>query len=668
MSSGFGLSIDFGTSNTVAVLRWPDGRVRPLLFDGSPVLSSAVCLTPGRRILVGADAHSAAGSAPEGFEPTPKRCIDESVVLLAGTELGVAEVIGSVLRRVADEARRTAGLDVDDVVLTYPAAWGRRRREVLLAAAAGVGLGSPRLVPEPVAAAAAHVLATAGAGLPVGRAVLVYDLGAGTFDAAVVRRDGTGCTVLGCAGLTDAGGLDVDAALVAHLGRACADSDPAAWQRLVAPRSPADRRARRQLWDDVRAAKETLSRTATANVHVPLLDRDVPVGREQFDQLARPILARTVAASRAALDTAGVPAAELAGVVLVGGSSRIPLAATLLHQALGIAPTIGEQPELVVAEGALAAAGIDAATAGTDHATAGTDHAAAGTDHAATAGAGLAGATPSIDPATPPRRRVRVAAAVAASVALLVALTLTLTAQRGGADASAGARGPSTPGTREPNGHPGSGPGGPQTAGTAVAGMPLQSGVPLPSGASPTAGDPPGTARTAPSGGTPGTTPGQAPEAGGPAVPDPEPTPAPGPVVTQFEAESLSLSSTATCSVQRDGQWSSGAMRQCRVSLPYMGSGGFSAAFEIDVAVAGSYEIWVMPSAANGGRTQLQLDGFTIGPSYRPAAVASRLTPVSHGRQQLTAGRHVVSIVVSCTYPEDVTWCAGGVDYFKLVP
>jgi hypothetical protein len=96
-----------------------------------------------------------------------------------------------------------------------------------------------------------------------------------------------------------------------------------------------------------------LSRTATTLVPIPLLDEDAPLGREQFELLARPILERTVAATRAALRSASVPESAVAGLYLVGGSSRIPLVATLLHRGLRIAPTVIEQPELVVAEGSL---------------------------------------------------------------------------------------------------------------------------------------------------------------------------------------------------------------------------------------------------------------------------------------------------------------------------
>src|SRR5262249_26279775 len=151
-------------------------------------------------------------------------------------------------------------------------------------------------------------------------------------------------------GLPDAGGLDVDASIVRYFAGIYAPRDATSWERLEHPRTSTDRRSNRLLWEDVRAAKEILSRTSTTLVPIPLLDEDAPLGREQLEHLCRPILDRTVAATLDTLRTARVTSADIAEVYLVGGSSRIPLAATLLHQALGVAPTAIEQPEMVVAE------------------------------------------------------------------------------------------------------------------------------------------------------------------------------------------------------------------------------------------------------------------------------------------------------------------------------
>jgi ABC-type branched-subunit amino acid transport system substrate-binding protein len=354
--SGFRLGIDFGTSNTVAVLRWPDGHSKPLLFDGSPLLPSAVYVDMNGTVLTGRDAVHSARLQPHRFEPYPKRRLEDGMVWLADREIPVVELVANVLRRVVTEAQRVAGTRVGHLTLSHPAAWASQRREALSRAAVAAGLPTPALVAEPVAAAS-YFVGTVGTQVPVGGFAVVYDFGAGTFDATVVRRSANGgFDVLASEGLPDAGGLDVDAAFVAHLGKHFSGRDNDFWQRLTQPSSETDRRAAWQFWEDARLAKEMLSRAATTYVHVPLFDESAPVGREELEQFARPILDRTVTATQLAVASAGLATGQLSAIFLVGGSSRIPLAATLLHRAFGLAPTAIEQPELVVAEGALSLA------------------------------------------------------------------------------------------------------------------------------------------------------------------------------------------------------------------------------------------------------------------------------------------------------------------------
>src|SRR5689334_24448554 len=147
------LGVDFGTSNTVAVARWPDRRARPILIDGSPLLPSAVFAEPDGTLVVGRDAVHSARIDPVRFEPNPKRRIDDVLVLLGEQEFPVVELIAAVLARVAEEWRRAVGPVTPDVTLTCPATSGSTRRSPLTEAAARAGLASARLVAEPVAAA-----------------------------------------------------------------------------------------------------------------------------------------------------------------------------------------------------------------------------------------------------------------------------------------------------------------------------------------------------------------------------------------------------------------------------------------------------------------------------------------------------------------------------------
>lgn len=352
----FRLGIDYGTSSTAAVLAWPDGRRRPLLFDGSPLLPSAVYAEREAALLTGRDAIRAARIDPAGLDPNPKRRIDDGEVLLGSAVFAVSDLIAATLARVWREALRTAGQPPASVVLTVPAAWGGRRREVVAMAAAAAGMPRPVLVAEPVAAAC-YFAEVRRQEVPSGQCVIVYDLGAGTFDVSVVRRNGPGFETLACDGIDSFGGIDLDELVVSLVGGGLPQQvDRRQWDALVRPQRRDDNRLALELRDSAREAKESLSRQPSAMVRIPLLELAVPVTREQLDAAAAPLLRQSVDLTLAAAREAKVGVTQLAGVFLVGGATRMPLVATLLHRATTVAPLALEQPELVVAEGALLAA------------------------------------------------------------------------------------------------------------------------------------------------------------------------------------------------------------------------------------------------------------------------------------------------------------------------
>jgi molecular chaperone DnaK (HSP70) len=277
------LAVDLGTSTTIAMMQWPDGRVRPLLFDGSPLLSSAVLLGVDGQLHTGRDAAHLGRGTPERLEPNPKRRIDDDVVLLGNAEVPVGALLSAVLGRVSVEARRVAG-HLGDLTLTHPAAWGTRRCAQLVEAAERAGLGRGRLVAEPVAAATyfAHTMIDR---FGLGSRAVVYDLGAGTCDITVLRRGPHGFDIVASDGLNDVGGLDVDAAIVAFL--------EATYGRLWT-----DAVSRRQVWEEVRNAKEMLSRSSGTVIAIPSLGKEAPLGREQFDGLIAPVLRPTIALAK----------------------------------------------------------------------------------------------------------------------------------------------------------------------------------------------------------------------------------------------------------------------------------------------------------------------------------------------------------------------------------
>lgn len=354
------VAVDFGTSNTCAVMSVRGAAPQVVVVDGAPLVPSAVYAAPEGRLFVGQEAQRQAAIDPARYEPHPKRRLDEGELLLGDQVVPVVEVVRAVLARVLAEARRAAGgAPVDQLVLTHPADWGPVRPTVLRRAADPLAR-EVVLIPEPVAATLfylAEVLPPAVPPVAHGAALAVLDLGGGTVDASVVQPGTRGgdFTILATRGDPTFGGADIDEALLEHVGAICSPADPVAWRTLVEGRDLADRRRRRALRADVRTAKETLSRHAYADVPLPLPFSDVHVTRADLERLISPALAAPVDLLEAVLAEAGYGPgqAQPAGIFLVGGTSRIPLVGQLVHERIGILPRTLEVPETVVARGAL---------------------------------------------------------------------------------------------------------------------------------------------------------------------------------------------------------------------------------------------------------------------------------------------------------------------------
>ncbi|MDT7782756.1 MAG: molecular chaperone DnaK [Pseudonocardiales bacterium] len=350
------VAVDFGTSSTCVAVSAHGREPQVVVFDGQPLVPSAVFAAADGTLFVGQEAERQAAVDPARYEPHPKRRVDEGELLLGSTVLPVVDVVRAVLTRAVGEARRVGGgAPVDLLVLTHPADWGTVRTRVLIQAARGLGRELV-LVPEPVAAAVFH---SASHSVPDGASLAVLDLGGGTVDASVVTRTGKSFRVLSAKGDPSFGGADVDQVLLEHVGALVAAKDPEAWRQLVEGREMADRRKRRVLRQDVRGAKETLSRHAYTDVPMPPPFPDAHVTRSDLEQLITAPLNRAAALVGAAVRDAGLSPQQLAGVFLVGGSSRIPLVARLVHEHIRVVPTSIDQPETVVARGALRAVSLD---------------------------------------------------------------------------------------------------------------------------------------------------------------------------------------------------------------------------------------------------------------------------------------------------------------------
>jgi type VII secretion-associated protein (TIGR03931 family) len=366
------VAVDFGTSSTCVVVSVDGGEPQVVMVEGgSPVMPSAVFAAVDGTLFVGQEAERQAAIDPARYEPNPKRRIDEGELLLGDTVLSVADVVRAVLTRAVDEARRVAGGgQADLLVLTHPADWGAVRTRVLRQAGNGLATDIV-LVPEPVAAAVFHA---ARYDLPDGSALAVLDVGGGTVDVSVVRRQaaeapgsgarsgqgaGTGFRVLATHGDPNFGGADIDQLLLDHIGETFTGPERLRWQALMDGQEMSDRRRRRMLRQDVRGAKETLSRHTYTDVPLPQPFPDAHVTRADLETLLAEPLGRAAQLTADTIGTTGLRPDQLAAVFLVGGSSRIPLIARLVHERTGIMPTTLDAPETVVCRGALRAVTLD---------------------------------------------------------------------------------------------------------------------------------------------------------------------------------------------------------------------------------------------------------------------------------------------------------------------
>ncbi|MGB3438854.1 MAG: Hsp70 family protein [Actinophytocola sp.] len=338
-------TVDFGTSHTVAVVSGPGLPARLVTVDGQPWFPSAVFWTSRGDAVVGGDAMRLARTEPARLEPRPKSRIAEPDVLLGDAVVPTATLVRAVLAKVVGAATETAGAPVQHLVLTHPANWGSTRIGALLSAAQGL---APRqsTVSEPVAAATWFAKRHE---FPVGASIGVLDFGGGTCDAAVVRREGTGLSVTGCAGLPDLGGDDLDQRIVDAIRAA----EPSVAELLDdQQRAHPDRMAALlRFRDDVRAAKEVLSRHPQVEIALPGDRPDRLLTRIEFERLVSADLARAVTLLTEVVAGCGLRPADLHAVHLVGGAGQIPLLGTLLGHAVGVRIGLDEAPQSVVALG-----------------------------------------------------------------------------------------------------------------------------------------------------------------------------------------------------------------------------------------------------------------------------------------------------------------------------
>ena len=345
---GYSLGIDVGTAFTAAAIV-RDGRAETVaLGNHAATIPSVVFLREDATLLIGDAAERRGLQEPARMALEFKRRFGDAVpILLDRTPFSADRLTTAILRMVLDDVVRRQGGEPDAVAIAHPANWGGFKVDLLRQAVENAGINDATFVTEPVAAAVQYASTER---VDVGDTFVVYDLGGGTFDAAVLRKTADGFETLGRPqGIERLGGIDFDEAVVAHVRRTVGD----ALEQLDTS-DPAVRPVLAHLREECIEAKESLSSDSDATVAVllPNLQTQVRITRVEFEDMIRPMLRETIDATKRAIAGAHVETSSLKAVLLAGGSSRIPLIGEMLRTEFERAVVTDSHPKHAVALGA----------------------------------------------------------------------------------------------------------------------------------------------------------------------------------------------------------------------------------------------------------------------------------------------------------------------------
>jgi molecular chaperone DnaK len=371
------IGIDLGTTNSVVAVM--EGKEPKVIVneEGDRITPSVVAIDEQGEILVGQIAKRQAITNPEGTIFSAKRFIgrrfDEiknddlkrvpfkisrrangDVVLTARSkEMSPAEVSAHVLRKLKRAAENYLGEEVKEAVITVPAYFNDSQRQATKDAGRIAGLDVKRIVNEPTAAALAYGLDKKG-----DEVIAVYDFGGGTFDISILEVSDNVVQVISTNGDTQLGGDDVDNRVIDYL--------VAEFRKDQGIDVSNDKMVMQRLKDAAEKAKIELSSKLETTINLPFLTADasgpkhmnIRLTRAKFEQMIDELVQRTLEPCKKALADASKTAADIHEVVLVGGSTRIPVVQEAVKKFFGKEPHKGVNPDEVVAIGAAVQAGV----------------------------------------------------------------------------------------------------------------------------------------------------------------------------------------------------------------------------------------------------------------------------------------------------------------------
>jgi actin-like ATPase involved in cell morphogenesis len=351
------LSVDLGTTFSAAAIM--DGAEPRVVTLGSrtATIPSVVALRPDGTVLIGEAAERRAITDPTRVAREFKRRLGDPVSTIIGATPYSAEMLmAHLLRGIVDQVAEQQGERPGRIVLSHPANYGPYKLDLLEQVGHLAELEEVEFITEPQAAAIHY---SEGERIEPGEVVAVYDLGGGTFDAALVLRTDHGFELLGTPdGLERFGGIDLDEAVFVHVRRSLGGAIDG-----VDPTDPAVVSALARLREDCRLAKEGLSSDTDAAIPVmlPSLHTEVRLVRSEFEDMIRPRLRETLATLERVVRSSDLGFKDLSRVLLVGGSSRIPLVAEMVREATGRPVALDAHPKHAIVLGA-ASAGLAGAT------------------------------------------------------------------------------------------------------------------------------------------------------------------------------------------------------------------------------------------------------------------------------------------------------------------